>query len=730
MERDTQKTFNAGIYISLAIIFFFWTGPSVFAAQKEFTAELVVKIRTVGSAKISPDGKHVAYTLSVPRPVYTDDDGPAWSELHLVDQNGSSRPYVTGKINVKSIDWTADGKAISFIAQRNDDEHQAFYIIPLDGGEARKALEHETDIEDYTWSPDGRQIAFTAKAKLREDIEKARQHGFDAEVYEEDWRPIEVWIAKPDFDHPGPARQSSPKQEPEREPGPEQQSEPERKNDNQPRLLPLAGSASTIAWSPAGKHLALMLAPTPLVDDSFLQRHIHIIDVASGESIAQVQTEGKLDDIAWSPDGKYLAFIGAVDNHDPYPGKIMVANIDPLKPDIDPVDILADYPGHIRSIAWQDNDTIMFLGDKGVGTSFEKVGRDGKKRKIILEADRYTLGSLTLARDGMSAAFMGDSPEHPSEVWAMNHGETTPRRLSNSNSWLDDIKLAKQQVIRYQARDGLELEGILIRPLDEKAGQRYPLIMMVHGGPEAHFRNGWLTSYGYPGQVAAAQGFAVFFPNYRGSTGRGLEFSKLSQASPAGKEFEDIIDAIGHLAEMGLVDKKKVGITGISYGGYATAWAATALSEHYAAAVMGFGISDLLWSFALSDIPEELTDIHLLKYPWEDMELFRAQSPLTHFQNCRTPLLMIHGTSDTRVHPAHALALYRMLKTYGQAPVRLVLQPNEPHGSRRTGSRVDYMLRLLRWMNHYLQGPGGKEPPYELDLSEFIPKEEKKDDTR
>lgn len=130
-------------------------------------------------------------------------------------------------------------------------------------------------------------------------------------------------------------------------------------------------------------------------------------------------------------------------------------------------------------------------------------------------------------------------------------------------------------MVSFKASDGLRLEGILIRPLDPQEGKRYPLILTVHGGPESHLRNGWLTSHSNPGQTAAARGFAVFYPNYRGSTGRGVAFSKMGQGDFAGKEFSDLVDAVDHLVASGLVNRDRVGITGGSYGGYATAWGAT-----------------------------------------------------------------------------------------------------------------------------------------------------------
>jgi dipeptidyl aminopeptidase/acylaminoacyl peptidase len=281
---------------------------------------------------------------------------------------------------------------------------------------------------------------------------------------------------------------------------------------------------------------------------------------------------------------------------------------------------------------------------------------------------------------------------------------------------LDGLRVARQEVIRYAARDGLELDGILIRPLDEEAGRRYPLIVSVHGGPEAHEANGWKTSYSRPGQVAAARGFAVFYPNYRGSTGRGVAFSKLGQADYGGREFDDLIDGVRHLVETGLVDEQRVGVTGGSYGGYATAWCATRLTEHFAAGVMFVGLSDLISKFGTTDIPEEMSLVHARKMPWEDWEFFLDRSPIKHAGTGRTPLLILHGKDDPRVHVSQSLELYRYLRTWTDTPVRLVLYPGEGHGNARAAARLDYHLRMLQWFEHYLLGPRGQPPAHELEF--------------
>jgi dipeptidyl aminopeptidase/acylaminoacyl peptidase len=215
--------------------------------------------------------------------------------------------------------------------------------------------------------------------------------------------------------------------------------------------------------------------------------------------------------------------------------------------------------------------------------------------------------------------------------------------------------------------------------------------------------------------MAASRGFAVFYPNYRGSTGRGVAFSKMGQADAAGKEFDDFVDAVDHLITIGLVKKDRVGITGGSYGGYASAWGATYYSERFAASVMFVGISDNISKLGTTDIPEEMFLVHHLKRLWDDWEYFIESSPIRHIKKNRTPTLILHGKSDPRVHPSQSLEFFRHLKTLGQAPVRLVLYPGEGHGNRKSAARFDYSIRLLRWMEHYLQGPGGDPPSYLID---------------
>jgi dipeptidyl aminopeptidase/acylaminoacyl peptidase len=674
-------------YFTILLLAFSAAPLALAQAPGGLTPQDVAQIRSVANVAMHPDGTRVAYALRVPRLPMVGDDGPQYVELHVVDSTGASRPYITGAGTVSNIAWTRDGKAISFTARRAGDKATALYVIPLDGGEARRVLAHDTSIAAYSWSHDGKRVAFVAEESAPAKHHELAGKGFNQEIYEEDVPYSRVWIA-------------------------------EVGSAEKPRMLALEGSASVVQWSPVDDRLAVVLAPTPLTDDDLINRRVSIVSAATGRVIALVNNPGNFGSVEWSPDGKALALLDGADRHDSDSARLYI--IDPQSGALQR--LLPDIDWDFSQIAWMNPARIAYIADEGVWTSFNRIERDGSGRHTIVATGGPIFTALSLSADGQSVAFIGESPMHPPEVYFMRHGDAAgPKRLTNGNPWLAQRRLAKQEPVKWKARDGVELEGILIRPLDEKPGMRYPFILTVHGGPESHDPNGWQTSYADPGQVAAARGYAVFYPNYRGSTGRGEKFLKLSQGDPAGKEFDDLADAVDHFVAIGLADKSKVGITGGSYGGYATAWCTTYYSEKFAAGVMFVGISNKISKVGTTDIANEEYYVHALHRPWEAWQMFLERSPIYHAGKSKTPVLIAGGLADPRVHPQQSMEMYRHLKLRSAAPVRLVRYPGEPHGNRRAASRYDYHLRMLQWFDHYLKGSGGPPPPMEIEYPEVKP---------
>lgn len=677
-----------------------------------WTPQHVAKLRIVTEAVISPDGTQVAYVLAVPRDLSKEKDGGSWTELHVVDTKGNSTPFITGEVNVGSIGWSPDGKHITYLAKRDKDATKCLYMIGAKGGESKLLQRHETDIQGYSWKADGTRIAFLATEPTSKDKKAKLDQGFNQEIYEEDAPFVRVWIANLA------SRGREPPEKNDGKPG----DPPGANAPGSAQMLKLDGSASELHFNPKENKLAVALAPSPGIDDHIMFRKVHIVDLDGpgrkpSIQITKLDNPGKLGQLAWSPDGKRLAMITGADKHDPKEGRLWV--YDTSKNDW--INGHKEWKGifHVESIAWADSKTIRYQLSSGAKSNFDSIATDGRHLRIEWVDDKI-ITSISVSGSGNQMAFVGHCDRHPPEVYFTDHDDIGKRdlsfrRLTNSNPWLNDMKFAKQEVIKYKAKDGLELEGILIRPLNEEKGKRYPLVLHVHGGPEAHYSNGWITRYADLGQVAAARGMASFYPNYRGSTGYGVEFSMKGQKEAAGKEFDDLIDGVDHLIKIGLVDEKKVGITGGSYGGYATAWGSTYYSHRFAAGVMFVGISDWVSCSGTTDIAQEMFLVHHRKWLWDDWDYFKKASPIAHLDKHKTPLLIMHGKNDSRVNPGQSLEFYRHLKVRNQAPVRLVLYPGEGHGNRRAASRLDYNIRLLQWMEHYLNGPGGAMPPMDID---------------
>lgn len=657
-------------FVALAAILFVLGSFSQALAQRGLTPLDIAKIQNVGATQISPDAKTVAYTLSVPADPLVENVGNS-THLYVYDiASGNSTALITSGGGVGNLSFRPTQGTITFTSRREGVSTTSLYEIPVSGGDPVLLHTHETNILGYNWAADGNHIIYMANEVL--DLPKS-DLPYQPELFEENVPNRSAFIQN--VAHDG----------------------------HTPHMIDLPGSVYAASFSPDRSKIVVSLAPNPTVDDMFMSQRIHVVDYRTREVIASIDNAGKLGEVHWSPDGTRLALRAAHDINDPIDGRILVVSSEGGTPQ----NIYPDFKGKFEQIRWLDNNTIQFLASEGVWRSFGTIRADGSRFTRTIEPGGPIKTAFSVADNG-TVAFTANTSEHPSEVYVYQRARRnnwTLTRATNSNPWFSEIAFAKQEVITHPTRDNVyEIEGILFHPLNRVEGQTYPLITVVHGGPEAHYSNGWLTGYSTPGHFGAAEGYAVFYPNYRGSTGRGMEFVYSSQADLAGKEFDDVVDGVDHLIEIGLVDANRVGVTGGSYGGYATAWMSTYYSERFAAGVMFVGISNNISKWGTSDIPEELYLVHARKRLWDDWMDKLKSSPIYYVDRAQTPLLIMHGKEDTRVHPAQSLELYRHIKVRKpEVPLQLVLYPGEGHGNTRSTSRYDYNLRMIEWFNTHLK---------------------------
>lgn len=649
-------------------------------SQNILTSEMVAKIENVTQVAVSDDGKNTTYVLSTPADPFQENKA-AESHLYLHRENASI-PFYT-RASVRSVAFRPAHSTLTFISSHPDNSKSVLYEIAMDGGEASVLYEFDRSISSYSWHPDGKSLLFTATDEAEKSESKMP---YSARVYEENQPLTSGYIVVP---------------------GTKVKAE----------KINVEGSMIQSEWSPDGNQIAVSVSPTAGIDDYYMFQKVRIVDVNSGKVTAEINNEGKLGQIEWSPDGSQIALKAASDINDPIDGRILLVSANGGNPRL----IDADFEGKYEEIRWSSADQIHFLASEGTSSVVGTINPSNGQKKILFRGDDYDVRDVAFDEEGR-IAFVASTPSHPYELFELSSSGQT-KRLTHHNPWLDDVTLGKQEVIVYKSRDGeYNIQGILIHPVEGSGNQPAPTITVVHGGPESHYLNGWMTSYSSPGQMAAGKGYAVFYPNYRGSTGRGIDFAYSSQGDLGGAEFDDVVDGVDYLIEEGIADKDRIGVTGGSYGGYATAWMSTYYSDRFAAGVMFVGVSDNLSKWGTSDIPEELYLVHARSRIWEDWDGYLKRSPIYYVDRSQTPLLIMHGEEDTRVYPGQSLEMYRHLKVRKpEVPVRLVWYPGEGHGNRNSTARYDYSVRMMRWFDTYLMSGNADAdlPSWQAPVEEF-----------
>jgi len=689
MHRFAPISLSGGAAVSaLALLVLTASIPARAVELAGVTPDDVIWTTWCFQADISPDGTEVAFVTSRQRDA-EEEPGGRYSELYVVaTRGGRARPYVTGKVNVSSPRWSPDGGAIAFLMARGKDAKRQVWVIPAYGGEATQVTHSETNVLAFRWHPSGKRIAYVAETPDSGRERKLKEKGYGFVFFEENLKHRNLYIV--DL-----AQGENPKAE----------------------QLTRDVTVWDFEFSPDGSLIAAAISPENLVDQRYMFKRIYLLDLSTKRLQRLTDNPGKLGNFCFSPDGGRLAYAAAKERKDHAVSQAYVVSVSGGEPlNITP----RGFRGHVTWVGWKDDGTVLYYAEEGVWPNLYLFDLKKGRRKTILRGEdvglvfrrpRYT-------RDFKHFALICSSPEEPSNVYHWKPGKK-PVRLTDLNLWVSARRLGRQEVIRYKARDGTPIEGILIYPVGYVAGTRHPVAVIVHGGPEAHYSNGWLTSYSRPGQVLAGRGYAVFYPNYRSSTGYGLEFASAGYNDAAGVEFDDIADGIKYLIDEGIADPERVGLTGGSYGGYAAAWFSSYYTKLVKAVVMFVGISDLISKRGTTDIPYEELYVHSGRKLEEMWQKSLERSPIYWAHQSRTAVLIVGGTDDTRVHPSQSLEYYRRLKMNGHPAVRLVQYPGEHHGNRMQTSQIDLIHRLLQWFDWYVRDGkplDGPMPP--LDISD------------
>ncbi len=620
----------------------------------------LINLKRVGSPVVSPDGRLVAFTIRE-----TNWDENAYeTELWLGDSAGPARQLTNASKSSMQPAWSPDGAWLAFISDR--DGKRQLYRIAIAGGEAEKLTSSEDGIGNFAWSPKGNQVAFTTPDAVA-DVMKVREKQWgDIRIEDEDQRYTHLHVL-------------------------DLSSKAVR------RLTEGAFVVGSFDWSPDSTRIAFDHRVTSDPADG-ISADISVVTVATGAREAIVTQAGPDSNPQWSPDGAQIAFQSAMSKPFYFYQNGEIAVVTPGKNDIRSLtEAFDESPG---LVAWTRAGIFVAASQRTWSYLFHLDPVTKKTTKHAVR-DQWIGSSFSLTRDGSTVAFLGSSPTEFPDVYIAPVKTMVATKISDTAAQIGSWPKHARETIRWKSQDGAEIEGVLHKPADFQAGRRYPLLVVIHGGPTGVSRP---VPYGqvgyYPVDAYLAKGALVLEPNYRGSAGYGEKFRSLNVRNLGIGDAWDVLSGIDALVQQGLVDKDRVGSMGWSQGGYISAFLATKHADRFKALSVGAGISDWMTYYVNTDI-HPFTRQYLKATPWDDPKIYADTSPMTYIKQARTPTLIQHGENDLRVPIPNAFQLYQGLRDQN-VPVQLAIFKGFGHGLSKPKANRGAMQQNLDWFSKYV----------------------------
>jgi len=683
-----QIFLRSGLVCALVFAFGFELGAQE-SAKRPITFDDMIKMHRVAEPRNSPDGKWVAYSLATPDM----DANRNASNVWMVSTAGGAPQQLTQSGHDSSPVWSPDGKTIAFLSSRSGDSQ--VYLLSLEGGEAQKLTKLSTGADIVKWSPDGKTIAFTSsvypdckddncnsKRDAEKEKNKVKAHVAERLLYRHwthwnEGKRSHLFVVPADGG--GAPRDLTP--------GADFDVPPDER-----------GGPADINFSPDGKELCFA-AVIDKIEAISTNGDLFTVPVAGGE-IKRITTQPGFDGApVYSPDGKYIAYRAQLTpEYESDRWRVMLYDRQTGKSQ----NLSEGFDRSADELAWYaDSKTIYFNAENETQKPvYAMTARPGAEPKKIL-ADTYN-AAISLSRDGKTLAFERSSLTMPAEVFVAASDGSGARQLTHHNdAILATLEMNPPETFWFEGAEGTKVQAMLIRPPKFDAAKKYPLLVLLHGGPQTMWSNSW--GYRWNPQVFSGAGYVTLMINRRGSTGYGQKFTNEITNDWGGKAYADVMNGVDFaLKKYPFIDGSSMAAAGGSYGGYMADWIATHTGR-FKAIISHAGVYDKVSMYATEELWFEEHDMQ--GTPWSNPESYRKWAPVTYageLGKFKTPTLVISGERDYRVPYTQSLEFFSALQRQG-VPSKLVVFPDEGHWVLKPQNSQFWYKTFLDWLALYLR---------------------------